>query len=365
LETNNFSAISAAEDNCPQGDTIEKVSDISECGKNCLIEYPLVWNNLVNRVSDTLRLKHYAKNTSKHYTHWVKRLGLYCKHKDPVTLHVSDVRMFLEYLATNRNVSSSQQNQAFNALLFLFRNVLDLPFEGLGSTIRAKEIKTLPEVLSSEELKNLFDSLQEPYRLIAELLYGCGFRLEEGISLRIKDLDFSRNIIILKQGKGKKDRVLPLPQAILQQLKCHIQSVRYIYDKDIKNDTFNGVFLPDSLQNKNSRYAWEWGWYWLFPARELTWLKEEQTFKRYHVHETTFQRALHKASADAQITKRVKSHMLRHTFGTDLLAAGYDIRQIQDLLGHTDVRTTMIYTHVVRPDAKPIKSPLDLMGETE
>lgn len=270
--------------------------------------------------------------------------------------------MYLEYLAVERNVSASHQNQAFNALLFLFRHVLALPFEGLGSTIRAKEIKTLPEILSAEELKNLFSSLQGAFKLIAQLLYGCGFRLEEGLTLRIKDLDFSRNIIILKQGKGKKDRSLPLPHALLPQLKSHIQNLRCIFEKDMKNDTYNGVFLPESLQNKSKQYAREWGWYWLFPARELIWVKEEHCHRRYHIHETTFQRALHTAAEQAQITKRVKSHMLRHTFSTDLLAAGYDIRQIQDLLGHTDVRTTMIYTHVVRPDAKSIKSPLDLMN---
>ncbi len=323
------------------------------------------WDALVKQTENTLRVKHYAQNTLEHYCYWVQRFGKYCNFKDTATIHVSDVRMYLEYLAVNRNVSASHQNQAFNALLFLFRHVLGLPYQGLGSTIRAKEIKTLPEILSAEEIKNLFNSLQGPFKLIAQLLYGCGFRLEEGLTLRIKDLDFSRNIIILKQGKGKKDRSLPLPQALLPQLKSHIQNVRYIYDKDKNTETCNGVFLTESLQNKSKQYAKDWGWYWLFPARVLTWVKEERCHRRYHIHETTFQRALQAAAQKAQIPRRVKSHMLRHTFSTDLLAAGYDIRQIQDLLGHTDVRTTMIYTHVVRPDAKPIKSPLDLMKENE
>lgn len=329
------------------------------------VNSPELWDRIIEKTGNVLRVKHYAENTFRHYIYWVKRFSSYCNYKDPASIHVSDVRMYLEYLAVNRNVSASHQNQAFNALLFLFRHVLGLPYEGLGSTIRAKEIKTLPEILSAEELTSLFNALQGSFKLIAQLLYGCGFRLEEGLTLRIKDLDFSRNIIILKQGKGKKDRSLPLPQALLSQLKSHIQNVRYIFDKDMKDETCSGVFLPESLQNKSKQYARDWGWYWLFPARELTLVKEECCHRRYHIHETTFQRALQKAAADAQITKRVKSHMLRHTFSTDLLAAGYDIRQIQDLLGHTDVRTTMIYTHIVRPDAKPIKSPLDFMKESE
>lgn len=328
------------------------------------LSYPERWEDLVKQTENTLVLQHYAKNTLRHYTHWVKRFGKYCNFKDTATIHVSDVRMFLEYLAVNLNVSSSHQNQAFNALLYLFRHVLHLPFEGLQSTIRAKEVKYLPEVLSQDELKTLFKLLDEPYRLLAELYYGCGLRLEEGLSIRIKDLDFSKKIIIIK-GKGKKDRYLPIPETLIDRLNAQVKKVKYLHTKEVKSSEFGGVFLPDSVTNKSAQFAKELGWYWLFPAPKLTFVKEENAYRRYHIHDTVFERIFQGAVRASGIPRRIKVHTLRHTFGTDLLAAGYDIRQVQDLLGHTDVRTTMIYTHIVRPDQKPIRSPLDLMRERE
>jgi integron integrase len=363
-KTHNYSETTSIEDNHLTSTANGSITDIAKIDNNSPSEHPLLWNKIVERVSEVIRLKHYAKHTLKHYTYWVKRLGIYCKHKDPATLHVSDVRMFLEYLAINRNVSSSQQNQAFNALLFLFKQVLNLPFEGLQSTVRAKEVKYLPEILSQGELKTLFDLLEEPYKLLAELYYGCGLRLEEGLSIRIKDVDFNRKLIIVK-GKGKKDRYLPIPDTLIDRLHAQIKKVRYFHTKDEKNEEYHGVFLPDSITNKSSNFSREWGLYWLFPAPKLTYVKEEFGYKRYHIHDTVFQRMFQEAVKASGIPRRVKVHTLRHTYSTDLLAAGYDIRQVQDLLGHTDVRTTMIYTHIVRPDQKPVRSPLDLMRERE
>jgi integron integrase len=205
------------------------------------------------------------------------------------------------------------------------------------------------------------NTLEGAFRLIAELLYGCGLRLNEGLSLRIQDIDIAGKKLVVKGGKGNKDRTLPLPEKVIARLKETVARNRRQHLRDLNDEAYEGVFLPEEVERKCPGVAKDYGWYWLFPARELTEIDNGLAKKRYHIHETVFQRQMQEAVKSAGITRRATAHTLRHSFATHLLQAGYDIRQVQELLGHSDVRTTMIYTHVLVPDAKPVRSPLDLM----
>ena len=323
------------------------------------------WEAVQTQLSAAIATRHYSKVTLKHYSGWVRQFKVFVKNKDPKQAHVSDVRLFLEHLAIERSVSASSQNQAFNALLFLFKNVLDKPFEGLGSTLRAKRGRTLPTVLSTSELLSLIAVLEEPYKILAELIYGCGLRLSEGIGLRIMDIDFDSAMLTVRRGKGQKDRSMPLPQTLITRLQRQIAIARRQYMRDCSNELCAGAFIPDEIAHKTPRAGRDWGWYWLVPARELTEVKNDYNYRRYHIHDTAFQKSLHEAVQKAGIVRRVTTHTLRHSFATHLLQNGYDIRQVQDLLGHSDVRTTMIYTHVIKPDAKPLRSPLDIIIEKQ
>lgn len=323
------------------------------------------WPHVFARIETIITAKHYSPVTLKHYLGWARRFAGFIYNKPPALLTCAMAKEFLEYLAVERHVSASSQNQAFNALLFLFKHVLELPFEGFDNTIRAKRVKNLPTVLSAQEVKSLIEALSYPSKLLAEIIYGCGLRLSEGLNLRINDLDFTNKTLTVRRGKGQKDRSVALPLSCLDSLQRHIVFVKTIFKKDLENNEYAGAFLPTGIEGKGSPAAKEWGWYWLFPGRELTFVQQEKMFRRYHLNESIFQRELYIGVQKAGITKRVTTHALRHSYATHLLQAGYDIRQVQDMLGHADVRTTMIYTHVVRPDLKPVRSPLDILRDQD
>ncbi|MBN1128863.1 MAG: integron integrase [Chitinispirillaceae bacterium] len=319
------------------------------------------WDAVIASVEKAIKLKHYSPSTFRNYTGWIRRFRAFMKHRDPATLRSSDARMFLEHLALTGRISSKTQNLAFNSLLFMYRNVLDIPFDNMAGTMRAKQGRRLPEVLSIDEVRAVLSAFDGTSRLVAELLYGCGLRLNEALSLRVQDIRFEDKKLAVKGGKGDKDRTLPLPKSIISKLQELIGRNKRQFDRDCRDEAYDGVFLPEEVERRSPAAARDFGWYWLFPARELTEIDNGLTKKRFHIHATVFQRQMQDAVRKAGITRRATAHTLRHSYATHLLQAGYDIRQVQEMLGHGDVRTTMIYTHITLPDAKPIQSPLDLM----
>ncbi|PJB38061.1 MAG: integron integrase, partial [Deltaproteobacteria bacterium CG_4_9_14_3_um_filter_44_9] len=290
--------------------------------------------------------------------HWSRRFQRFLKNKPPKSLSSEDVKEYLTYLAVKCRVSASTQNQAFNALLFLFRHALKQDFGDYRDIPRAKKSKYIPVVLSRKEIESVLKHLQHPYDLVVKLLYGCGLRLFECLQLRVKDFNFDAGILTV-HGKGKKDRTVPLPQTIVSELTYQLELVKNIHDKDLAAG-YTGVFLDDLLEKKYPSAAKDFIWQWFFPQKTLTPIPGTKELRRYHLHETHVQQALYEAVRYAKLTKRVTSHTFRHSFATHLLQANYDIRTIQTLLGHADVRTTMIYTHCVPSRTlKEMKSPLD------
>jgi integron integrase len=263
----------------------------------------------------------------------------------------------MTHLAVERRVAASTQNQAFNAILFLFRHVLDKPIDNIGEAIRAKRKRRLPVVLTKPEIKSLFEQMSGLNLLMAKTIYGCGLRLRECMNMRIKDIDFYRMAVTV-HGKGDKDRETVLPESIKDPLKNHIESVRKIYKKDRGND-LPGVRLPNTLERKFPSAGKEWAWFWLFPSSSISMDPVSKIVRRHHVHPSNLQKNIKIAASRAKIHKRVTVHALRHSFATHLLENGQDIRTIQDLLGHSSLQTTMIYTHVVSKNKLGIISPLD------
>jgi len=278
---------------------------------------------------------------------------------DPELLTTNDVKEFLTYLAVKQKVSASSQNQAFNALLFFFRHVLNREFGKIDGVVRAKRRPYIPVVLSRDEIDAIIESLHYPYDLVVKLLYGCGLRLFECLNLRIKGFNFDFQILTVHDGKGKKDRTVPLPQIITPDLKAHLEKVKAQHDKDL-DEGYAGAFMFDSIEKKYKNSAKEFIWQWFFPAKILTFVPETNEYRRYHLHERHVQKAIKRAVNKAKICKRATAHTFRHSFASHLLQANYDIRTIQELLGHSDVRTTMIYTHTIKSQTnKEAKSPLD------
>ncbi len=268
--------------------------------------------------------------------------------------------IFLTFLAVEKQVSAASQNLAFNVLLFLFKQVLKQEFGEINGVVRAKRKPYIPVVLSREEIDLIFDHLDDPVDLVAKLLYGCGLRLFECLKLRVQDFNFDASIITIHDGKGMKDRTVPIPQSIVPDLQKQLQKVGTIHEADL-NAHFSGTFLPDQLDRKYKNAVKEFIWQWFFPAKSLTPLSETKEKRRYHIHETVVSKAIKRAANDARITKRATAHTFRHSFASHLLQA---IRTIQELLGHSDVRTTMIYTHTVQSRTlKQTKSPLDFDQE--
>jgi integron integrase len=296
--------------------------------------------------------------TEKAYRAWVRRFILFHGVRHPAEMAEPEVNAFLTHLATNGNVASSTQNQALAALLFLYQHVIRRPLGSLGDVVRAKQPVRLPVVLTRDEVKSVLDQLREDRWLVASLLYGAGLRLLECLCLRVKDLDFARSEIHVHDGKGAKDRITMLPRSLRTPLQEHLARVKAVHSRDLA-DGWGRVLMPDALDRKYPNAAADWRWQWVFP-QERRW-RNAATRKegRHHVDESLIQRAVADAVSRAGLTKRATCHTFRHSFATHLLEAGYDIRTVQELLGHSDVKTTMIYTHVLNRGPAGVRSPVD------
>ena len=316
------------------------------------------WDKVIEKLAAEIKLRHYSRKTLKSYADWARKFQSYLKNKPPEELSPAEVKAYLTYLAVNCKVSSNRQNQGFNALLFLYRHVLDTDFGTHKDIPRAKKSNFIPVVLSRREIDAVITHLKHPYKLVAQLQYGCGLRINEGVSLRVKDFNFDGGILTVR-GKGNKTRTVPIPQKIAPELQAQMEAVKKLHDEDLARG-FAGVFLDDQLEKKYPRAPKELVWQWFIPQESLTFVAETKERRRYHLHDSHVQDALYEAVRKAKLTKRVTSHTFRHSYATAMLQAGYDLRTIQTLLGHADIRTTMIYLHCIpsRPE-KEVKSPLD------
>ena len=315
---------------------------------------------LLHRVREALRSRHYSPRTEQTYVMWVKRFILFHGVRHPAEMAEPEINAFLTHLAVKENVSASTQNQALSALLFLYRHVLDREIGDIGEVIRARKPKRLPVVMTREEVKAVLTHLHGATRLIASLMYGAGLRLMECLRLRVQDVDFKANQIIVRDGKGFQDRVTMLPEVVKEPLQNHLVSVKKIHERDLRAG-YGHVEMPYALARKYPAAAAEWRWQFVFP-QERRW-KNARTGQqgRHHVDESIVQKAVRKAVREAGLTKRATCHTFRHSFATHVLQSGYDVRTVQELLGHKDVRTTMIYTHVLNRGGKGVKSPMDAL----
>lgn len=317
------------------------------------------WEACYRRLKEETALRHYSPKTLGTYRSWIKQFQGWVDGKRPDEVDSADARGFLTHLAVDRHVAASTQNQAFNSLLFLFRHVLEREYDIGEKVVRARRTKYIPVVLSREEVERVTSRLRQPYKLIVNLLYGCGLRMSECLNLRIQELNFDQSIITVHDGKGGKDRTVPLPEALKTALREQIEDVEKLHHLDLE-EGYDGVFMPTALDRKWPGAAKELTWQWLFPAPTITVVPGSKERRRYHLHESKLQKALREAVKRSGVKKRVTCHTFRHSFASHLLRANYDIRTIQQLLGHSDIRTTMIYTHTVRSrTVKEVASPLD------
>jgi len=316
---------------------------------------------LLVRMRDALRLKHYSIRTEEAYVNWARRYILFHNKRHPKDMGGPEIAAFLTHLAVDRRVAASTQNQALCALLFLYREVLGIEVE-LIDAVRAKQPKRLPTVLSRDEVTRVIMALSGTNQLVARMLYGSGLRLLECLRLRVKDLDFSYRQIVVRDGKGAKDRVTVLPESLVEPLHTHLQRVAMIHRLDL-DEGYGAVYLPYALEVKYPNANREWIWQYVFPARDRSLDPRTGLQRRHHLGVSSVQRAVRKAAQLAGIKKRVTCHTLRHSFATHLLESGYDIRTVQELLGHKDVKTTMIYTHVLNRGGMAVRSPLDQQPE--
>jgi integron integrase len=313
---------------------------------------------LLDRTRRIMRRKHYAYRTEQRYLAWIRRFILFHNKRHPTHMGRLEIEAFLTHLAVKEKVAAATQNQALNALLFLYRTVLDRPIEFPLDSLRARRPKRVPTVLSKEEVARLLPCLPEPYRLIGKLLYGSGLRVSEAVRLRVKDLDFEQRHLAVRDGKGSHDRVTLLPEAVIPQLKEQLERARAIHRADLRQG-LGAVHLPYALAHKYPNAEREWIWQYVFPSPTLSLDPRQAVTRRHHLSASAVQKAVRKAAKLARLEKRVTCHTLRHSFATHLLEAGYDIRTVQDLLGHKDVKTTMIYTHVLKKGPMAVRSPLD------
>jgi integron integrase len=316
---------------------------------------------LLDRVRGVLRARHYSPRTEDAYVAWIRRFVLFHGKKHPDALGVPDVAGYLSHLASRRQVSASTQNQAFSALLFLYREVLGRELAGLEKVPRARLPERLPVVLSRDEVVAVLGRMRGTPRLMASLMYGAGLRLLECCRLRVKDVDFARQELIVRDGKGRKDRVTVLPARLLPPLRAHLERVRRQHLSDLEGCAGH-VALPGALARKYLNANREWAWQWVFPATRVHTDTTTGERCRHHLHESVLQREFAAAVRAARLTKPATCHTLRHSFATHLLEIGYDIRTIQELLGHADISTTMVYTHVLNRGGRGVRSPLDLIG---
>jgi len=320
----------------------------------CSISSP----KLLDQLKNAIRTKHYSSKTEEAYCGWVKRFILFHDKEHPENMGAEEIREFINYLSVNKKVSGSTQNQALCGLLFLYREVLETDLDDIDGIQWAKRAKKLPVVFSRGEVTSILSKLTGEYELMVKLLYGSGLRLNECLQLRVKDIDFDTNQVIVRGGKGEKDRYTILPKSIKSELKDHIESVKKIHEEDIK-EGFDSVYMPHRLSSKYPKAGKKIGWHYLFPSKNLAIDPESGEKRRHHIHERTLQRAVKKAIERAGVQKNGGCHTFRHSFATHLLEDGVNVRVVQELLGHEKLETTMVYTHVMSKSKKGIDSPMD------
>ncbi len=331
---------------------------------NILLPRPVIaqgasWQNEYARLNDEIGLRHYSPKTLKTYRSYVRKFQNFTRSVDPNLLNAEHVKEFLTDMAVSQKVSATTQNLAFNSLLFFYRHVLGKEFGKVEGVVRAKKRPYIPVVLSREEIDRVLQHIEPSFALVVKILYGCGLRLFECLGLRVQCVNLDEGSLTIHDGKGLKDRVVPLPQVIMEELRAHLVRLKDLHRQDLSHG-YAGVFLVHALEKKYKNAAKDFVWQWLFPAMQLTRETGSGEMRRYHLHETHVQRALKKAVEAAGVCKRATAHTLRHSFASHLLQNNYDIRTIQQLLGHGDLRTTMIYTHTVKSlTLKEARSPLD------
>jgi integron integrase len=316
---------------------------------------------LLDQLRMRLRLKHYSIRTEQQYVYWVRSFILYHNKRHPAEMGAGEVEAFLTHLAVTGRVAAATQNQALSALLFMYREVLRLDLPWLTQVVRAKRPARLPVVLTRHEVTRVLERMEGVYGLMARLLYGTGMRLMECVRLRVKDVDFERGEILLRDGKGAKDRVTMLPESLSAPLQDHLRTRRLIYEDDLRRG-MAAVYLPDALERKYTNAPTDWGWQYIFAAGSYSVDPRSGAQRRHHIDEKLLQRAMKRAVSASGLAKPATPHTLRHSFATHLLESGYDIRTVQELLGHANVATTMIYTHVLNRGGRGVTSPLDMLG---
>lgn len=314
---------------------------------------------LLDEVRNVARLRHLSRKTEETYIHYIRHFILFHQKRHPLEMGAEEIRAYLSHLAVRKNVAASTQNLAFSALLFLYRNVLKQQLPMIEGIERARRPPRLPVVFTRAEVKRIMSHLKGTSYLIVALLYGSGLRLTEALRLRVKDVDFEIKQLTVRDGKGEKDRLTMLPHLLSQQLQNHLLKVKLLHNED-EIRGFGAVSLPYALSRKYPNAAHEWGWQYIFPSVKLSAMPEDGILRRHHISETPIQKAVKEAMRKADIHKQGGCHTFRHSFATHLLEASYDIRTVQELLGHKDVRTTMVYTHVLNRGGRGVHSPLDL-----
>jgi integron integrase len=312
---------------------------------------------LLDQVREAMRFKHYAYRTEETYVQWIRRYILFHGKRHPKDMGRPEIEAFLTDLAVNQQVAASNQNQALSAVLFLYHQILGLEIAGINA-VRANQPRNLPVVLTKTEALAVIQTIDGPHQLVVKLLYGSGLRLSEALRLRIKDLDFAQQQIVFRDGKGRKNRITMLPASALTELQDHLVGVGRQHQQDLGRG-FGSVYLPFALERKYPNANRDWIWQYVFPAGRIVKDPRSGEMRRHHLHESGIQKAVKQAGRQAGIAKKVGCHTFRHSFATHLLESGYDIRTIQELLGRQDVKTTMIYTHVLNRGGRGVKSPLD------
>lgn len=316
---------------------------------------------LLDQVRDVIRLKHYSIRTEQAYLGWIKRFILFHGKRHPKDMGADEVTRFLTHLAVAGNVAASTQNQALNAVLFLYREILKVDLPWLDGLQRAKKPARLPVVLTRDEVRRLLAQLDGTTWLIVALIYGGGLRVMESLRLRVKDIDFHYKQLIIRDAKGQKDRVTTLPESLIDPLQRQLDRVKPLHQRDLR-EGFGRVYLPYALEKKYPNANREWGWQYVFPSAHRSNDPRSNVERRHHVTDSAIQKSVRSAIRAAEIIKPASVHTLRHSFATHLLEDGYDIRTVQELLGHSDVNTTMIYTHVLQKGGRATRSPLDRLG---
>jgi integron integrase len=314
-------------------------------------------SKLLDDIRDAIRVRHYSLRTEEAYLKWIKQYILFHKKRHPIEMGEAEINAFLTHLAVKQNIAASTQNQALCAIIFMYKNVLNKDIGEL-SLVWAQRPKRIPVVLSREEVKAILSHLQGDYWLMAMIMYGSGLRLMECLRLRIKDVDLHYKQILVRDAKGHKDRFVPLSEKTIKALEKQISSVKALHDKDLKNG-YGSVYLPFAIEQKYKNAIWDFIWQFLFPAHRISLDPRSGLWRRHHLHEHVFQRVMREAVRKTGIRKHATPHTLRHSFATHLLEDGYDIRTVQELLGHNSVETTMIYTHVINKGGRGVTSPAD------